>query len=60
MASIPTAMASPFDKGVPALHSGDCLQRKEFHRRYAGYPDDVRFELIGGVVFVASPVRRLH
>ncbi len=60
MASIPTTMASPFDKGVPALHSGDCLPRKEFHRRYAGYPDDVRFELIGGVVFMASPVRRLH
>jgi Uma2 family endonuclease len=42
------------------LHSGDRMSQAEFHRRYAAYPEDVKFELIGGIVYMASPLRRSH
>lgn len=42
------------------LESGDHLDREEFERRYEARGDDRKVELIGGVVFVASPVRRPH
>lgn len=44
----------------PALESGDHLDRDEFERRYEARNDDRKVELIGGVVFVASPVRQPH
>ncbi len=47
-------------KGVPLLRDGDRLTQKEFHRRYEAYPGDTKFELIGGVVYVASPLKRQH
>jgi hypothetical protein len=45
---------------VPPLVPGQRLKQPEFHRRYEAYPDDVKFELIGGVVYMASPLRRPH
>ena len=45
---------------LPPLHNGDHLTQPEFHRRYEAYPEDVKFELIGGIVYLASPVKRLH
>lgn len=42
------------------LHSGDRMTREEFHRIYEQAPDDITAELIGGIVFVASPVKRNH
>src|SRR5262249_51120107 len=45
---------------VPLLHNGDRLTQKEFHRRYEAYPEDVKFELIGGIVHMPSPLGRLH
>jgi len=36
------------------------MNQPEFHRRYADYPEDVKFELIGGIVYMASPLRRAH
>ena len=45
---------------LPALHNGDHLTQKEFHRRYEAYPEDVKFELIGGIVYMASPLKREH
>jgi Uma2 family endonuclease len=42
------------------LQSGDRLAQAEFHRRYEQYPEDVKFELIGGVVHMASPMRGPH
>lgn len=44
----------------PPLHAGDRLTQAEFHRRYEAYPDHVKFELIGGVVYMPSPLRRPH
>ena len=43
-----------------SLCNGDHLTQVEFHRRYQDYPDDVKCELIGGVVYMASPLRREH
>src|SRR5713101_4555114 len=45
---------------VPPLNNGDRLMQPEFHRRYAAHPGKEKFELIGGVVYLASPLRRPH
>jgi Uma2 family endonuclease len=44
----------------PVLANGDRMSQAEFHRRYETYPEEVKFELIGGIVFMASPLRRSH
>jgi hypothetical protein len=36
------------------------LTQAEFHRRYEQYPDKVKAELIGGIVYMASPLGRRH
>ena len=43
-----------------SLENGERLTQPEFHRRYQLCPDDVKFELIGGIVYMASPLRRPH
>jgi Uma2 family endonuclease len=43
---------------VPALESGDHLTRDEFERRYAAMPENVRAQLIEGVVYMAPPALR--
>jgi Uma2 family endonuclease len=45
---------------VPELHSGDRMTREEFHRVYERMPEDFKAELIGGTVYVASPLKRGH
>lgn len=50
----------PSSNGVPLLANGDRMKQPEFHRRYLAYPDDVKFELIGGIVYMASPLRYPH
>lgn len=42
---------------VPPLENGDRLTREEFHRRYEAMPENVKAELIGGIVYMSSPVR---
>lgn len=42
---------------IPPLENGDHLTREEFHRRYEAMPENVKAELIKGVVYMASPVR---
>jgi Uma2 family endonuclease len=42
------------------LVNGDRMTQKEFHRRYEAYPDGVKFELVGGIVYMASPLRWTH
>lgn len=44
----------------PELHSGDRMTREEFHRIYGRMPEDFKAELIGGIVYVASPLKRRH
>src|SRR3954468_2920787 len=50
----------PRPPAVPPLAAGQRLTQKEFHRRYEAYPEDVKFELIGGIVYMASPLKRPH
>ena len=47
-------------RSKPLLSNGDRLPQPEFHRRYTAYPKDVKIELIGGTVYMASPMRRPH
>ena len=58
MSSSPVLRRSP--PGSVLLHNGDHLAQPEFHRRYEVYPEDVKFELVGGIVYMASPLRRSH
>jgi Uma2 family endonuclease len=45
---------------VPRLRNGDRLTQPEFHRRYLAYDEDQKFELVGGTVFMASPLSWSH
>jgi Uma2 family endonuclease len=36
------------------------MNQPEFHRRYRAYPKEKKFELVGGVVYVASPLGLNH
>jgi hypothetical protein len=47
-------------KALPPLHNGDRMTQAEFHRRYQAYPKDVKIELIGGTVYMPSPLRWRH
>jgi Uma2 family endonuclease len=42
------------------LRDGMKLRQPEFHRLYEQYPDDTKFELIDGVVYMASPAGGDH
>src|SRR5262245_16645889 len=42
------------------LVNGDQMTQPEFHRRYEAHPDKTKFELIGGTVYMASPMRGPH
>ena len=47
-------------KGPPPLVAGDFLTREEFLRRWEAMPGLNRAELIGGVVYMPSPLGRDH
>jgi Uma2 family endonuclease len=47
-------------RDLPLLVNGERMKQPEFHRRYEAYPDDVKIELIGGTVYVASPLGIPH
>ena len=42
------------------LHNGDRMSRAEFHRLYEKTPEGFKAELVGGIVYVASPLRIRH
>jgi Uma2 family endonuclease len=56
----------PFDRAtvdrttLPLLVNGDRMGQAEFHRRYEAMPGDDKFELVGGIVYKASPTSYLH
>jgi Uma2 family endonuclease len=45
----------PLHNGVPLLVNGDRMKQPEFHARYLQCPEHLKVELIGGIVYVASP-----
>jgi Uma2 family endonuclease len=50
----------PLEPQSLELHSGDVMSRAEFHQIYAQMPEDFEAELIGGIVYAASPLKRRH
>jgi Uma2 family endonuclease len=58
----PTADPLAVELGPPpdTLNNGDRLTQKEFHALYKRTPKHFRAELIGGIVYVASPLRARH
>ena len=45
---------------LPWLVDGERLDRATFHERYAAMPEETRAELIGGAVYMASPLGLEH
>jgi Uma2 family endonuclease len=45
---------------LPRLEPGERLDQRTFHARYEAMPAGTRAELIGGVVYMPSPVSRPH
>jgi Uma2 family endonuclease len=45
---------------LPWLENGDHLDQRTFHERYEAMPSYIRAELIGGVVYMSSPLKRKH
>jgi Uma2 family endonuclease len=45
---------------IPPLENGDHLDQKTFHARYEAMPEGTRAELIGGIVYMPSPLRTPH
>jgi Uma2 family endonuclease len=45
---------------LPPLENGDHLDQKTFHARYEAMPEHVKAELIGGIVYMASPLKVDH
>lgn len=63
MASIshsPHALHEPSEPALLPLENGDHLDQKTFHARYEAMPKGFRAELIGGIVYVPSPLKRPH
>lgn len=50
----------PRPRTLPPLENGDHLDRETFHARYEAMPEDCRAELIGGIVYMASPQKVPH
>ena len=50
----------PERKILPPLIAGQMLDRATFHERYEVMPSNVRFELVGGVVYMPSPLGIEH
>jgi Uma2 family endonuclease len=44
----------------PPLENGDHLDQRTFHQRYQAMPEDLRAELIGGIVHMPSPQKTPH
>ena len=54
-------VAAPVESSsLPPLENGDHLDQRTFHERYEAMPEDTRAELIGGIVFMSSPLKRPH
>lgn len=47
-------------QSLPRLEPGDHLDQKTFHARYVAMPEDVKAELIGGVVYMPAALGRRH
>lgn len=53
-------LSAPGSAASAELRSGDRMNRAEFHRLYENTPKHFKAELIGGTVYVASPLGLAH
>ena len=60
MSEIATTLAETPAESLPPLEPGDHLDQKTFHERYEAMPASVRAELIGGIVYMPSPLKARH
>jgi Uma2 family endonuclease len=51
---------STAERTRPALVAGEHLDQPTFHERYEAMPPETRAELVDGVVYMPSPMRRGH
>jgi len=58
--TVPAPPTALHGRHLPPLEAGDHLDQATFHTRYEAMPPGFRAELIGGVVFVPSPLRKEH
>ncbi len=55
-----SVLGPPATRPEDLLRNGDRMSREEFHRLYVQTPEYFKAELIGGIVYVASPVSPAH
>jgi Uma2 family endonuclease len=60
MATVPASLRPRRLKSVPLLKNGERLDQKNFHAHYEASPPGFRAELIGGIVYVSSPLKPRH
>lgn len=58
MTVVPAVKSSAAE--IVELCTGDRMTQEEFHRAYEQTPDDFKAELVGGTVYVASPLKLRH
>lgn len=51
---------NPTTRTLPPLVAGQHLDQPTFHERYEAMPDETWAELVGGVVYMPSPLRSEH
>lgn len=52
--------SGPTSNGRASLVNGERMKQPEFHRRYEACPEDQKWELIGGIVYMTSPLSLEH
>jgi Uma2 family endonuclease len=57
---MPATLTRPDLKKPAMLHNGDNLDQPTFHRLYEQTAEGFRAELVGGIVYVASPIHLDH
>ena len=55
-----STLERPGSRALPPLVEGERLDRATFHERYAAMPPGTRAELVGGVVYMPSPLGNDH
>jgi Uma2 family endonuclease len=55
-----TVRRAPTKSSRPPLEAGQHLDQPTFHERYEAMPPETRAELVGGVVYMPSPMRLDH
>jgi Uma2 family endonuclease len=55
-----SATLQPATRQAPALYNGDRMTQREFHRAYEHVAEELKAELVDGVVYMASPVGLEH